>query len=203
MINIVSVTLIALMVLLVIWQLYVNYRLKTIYKHDLILYQYCQLRRNIQDFLRVEFLNLTEGKSNISPEEYELISSLEKQVSRTISNFTEYKTKFFNLNMWNQLGQEAVQQDKFAESLLRASKKPQINKLILEYKYCIVSSFLVYTPGLKRKVTAAIALVIFALIIRAGYRSIDMEWFKKQIDWISKREHQYNVYADYGQMKSC
>jgi len=174
------------MALVGLWQIYQIIKLNAIYRHDTTLFQFHQLRRNIENFL-------SKNWDKLPTDEYNQTSLLANHVEKMICNFSIIKTELFNINNFKNYRVEAVKENSIAESLLKESKNKEINRLVLEYKYCIIYSIIQHTPWLKTRLITNLAFVIF----KAMFAHASVQWYERQLAWINKREHQYNVYADY------
>ena len=173
---------------LLIWQIYAWLEIHSIHKHDLILYQFCQLRRNMNRFIEGNWESLTKT-------EYEQYIILQDHINATISNFREIKVKYFNVKKLHQIHEDAVESSELVEKLLRNSSNEALNRLLLEYKYCVVLGFFAYTPWLREKIIAQILLSIIG-----DKLDVKLEWYRKQSAWISDPSHKYNPYINY---QSC
>jgi hypothetical protein len=137
-------------------------RLLEMEKHDTVLFQFCEIRRDIMRLLR-------ERGRGFSPEDYAAVRILLDVVNETIHGYHREKRRMFDGREFMRFLRE-YEATATAFEVLRDVQNPEIQKLRDETGRAMVVGFFRYTPFLRSEITARVLFWTASIIAKLGYR---------------------------------
>ena len=131
---------------------------KKVQKHDQVLFPFCQLRRDIINFLHE---NVVEKPGVLSREDYTSVRQLLDVLNGTIRNYNEHKTLMFDIR---KMEKHLRTYRQTADSALAMPDNPEIRDFHERFGRLLVKAFIAYTPLIRRELT----LKLIAFAYRAG-----------------------------------
>lgn len=159
----ISLMVVFLMLGMLVCQLTIyRHRQKEMYKHDRVLFPFCQLRRNVIRFLHE---NVVEKQDAVSKEERESVRRLLDIIDLTIGNYNENKTVMFNLRtvMKNLKTYRSA-----SEASLQVPDHPRIKEFHSEFRLLLVKAFFAYTPLIKSEFKLYLVVWVYRAVKREG-----------------------------------
>jgi hypothetical protein len=166
------------------------FELLIVRKHDSVLYQYCQLRRNILGYLRTKGTRLSEP-------DYVLANQMLDYVGITIHDFHKLKEEVFNVRKARKLAKASwrvhTKRDIFAET-----SNKQLKNLQNQFRFLILISIFAYTPFLKSEVVLRLLYQLAKFIAKLGWQVgkkslVFFDGLRKDIKWLKEPNHQYDL----------
>lgn len=142
-------------------------RLHNLRKHDVILYRFCQIRRDMMQLLR-------DRGEDLPPEDYKALRFFLRTLNNLIQRYSEDRFHMLNMRalaLWARNNAELIKKITIPES-----DDPQIKQLKRRVNVAISYAFFEYTPFLRSEITFVllnrIALLISTLLIKLGSQAI-------------------------------
>lgn len=145
--------------LYLIYQIYSAYQTK---KHDVYLYQFCELRRQALNLLWLEH-------DTLSREDYIALRRLIGALNMAISSYS-HKTIMFNFRKFIRFLKSIQHLDKKVEADVTEHEK--INALIKKVEYSVLCSFLAFTPFIKSELLIKLAIRFLSVCVDRGGESL-------------------------------
>ena len=171
-----------------------RFRQKEMQKHDRVLFPFCQLRRDVMNFL---YRSLTKDVDSLSSSEYKFIRRLLNVLDGTIHNYNQHKTSMFNLR---KIAKRLKTYRQASETALMVPDRPEIQELHERIHRFLVVAFLAYTPLIRWE----LALGLIVLAGRIGYHVGKQEALRREAEYIAesaekvrKDARHYNVSLRY------
>lgn len=139
--------------------------LQRLKKHDLVLYRFCQVRRESMQFLRNNWEDLPR-------EEYIALRKLLKILNTTINRYNDHKTVLFNLRRFV----ERVREFEYFSKKVEQTEIPKTVEIQQLYKKTSISflyGFFAYTPLIKSEIFIKISLIIISFLTMLGVKKIN------------------------------
>lgn len=149
--------------------------LRKLKKHDIVLYRFCQLRRNTISMI-------AENKLTLSKEEYSSLRTLITILNSTIHNYNECKTAVFDIRNLFKHFRELKKSTNEIENLQLPDNK-DIKELYFQFLFSMFYAFFAYTPFLKSEIVLTIITYAFG---RISVKS------KTNIQWLKNEAHKLN-----------
>ncbi len=138
-------------------------RLRSLAKHDKILFPICQIRRDIMSFFMKNGVEISEVN-------YREALDLLKAVDITIHYYNPLKTNFFNLRRF----QEHVTKTREGKKIInKLSKNEEIRDLQGRFGNAIIKGFLAYTPFVRSEFCLKTILFLITRIANKNIEEID------------------------------
>ena len=131
-------------------------------KHDTVLFQFCQNRREIMTSLRKETVEL-------SPEAYSDVRHILDVTSDTIHYFNECKPHHFNLRRFIEY---MVSQDVMTNEADEEFADPEIEKFYDRHIDALLNAFFAFTPFIKSEMILQMAVFLAQTIAKIGVAKI-------------------------------
>ena len=151
-----ALSLLALMLMAI--QLHcIRHRQKQAQKHDEVLYPFCQLRRDIMDFLYARMLT---DPITLTTAEYASVRRLLDVLNHTIHNYSEHRTVMFDLRQVL----KALQQYRHTLKQARPvdlTNDTEIQHIHKRFVRCCAKAFLAYTPLIRSEAVLRLALHLY------------------------------------------
>lgn len=163
------------MVPLLLLLFYMIIYLRKLKKHDIVLYKFCQLRREAISIL-------AEKNFNLSRDEYFSVRNLITILNSTIHNYNEYKTAIFDMRKLLKHFRDLKTSAKEIEKL-ELPQNQQIEKLYNKFLFSMFYAFFAYTPFLKSEIILNIIAYAFGRV---------SEKITRNIQWLKKETHKLN-----------
>lgn len=168
-------TLLVLSCLLALWM---AFNLLKIRKHDRVLFQFCQLRRDIMDLLRTRGFNLPKN-------EYLIVRGILGTVNKAIHGYNDHKTSFFNFRSFARFLREFKRNASAAERL-PAPRDPEVREIASGFEKAMRRGFLTYTPFIRSELGLRLLVILSFLLAKAGLKSVqqifeNLSWAESHI----------------------
>jgi hypothetical protein len=137
-------------------------RLRELEKHDTVLFQFCEIRRDIMRILR-------ERGRRFSPDDYAALRALLDVVNATIHGYHREKRRLFDGRAFVRFLREYKATAAAFEGL-RNVQNPEIQKLRDETGRAMVFGFFRYIPFLRSEITARVLFWAASFVAKLGYR---------------------------------
>jgi len=134
-------------------------------KHDKVLFEFCQARRDLMGILR-------RDNVNISKKNYVALTKLVEFLNRTIHNYDEMKTSLFNIRKFFRYLKQYEKDIKKIEKI-KIPDNPEVIEIYRKSSIAMLKAFLTYTPFIKSQLCLYLLVHLLKTI---GYFS------KKQVD---------------------
>ncbi len=126
--------------------------LRELQKHDMVLYRFCQVRRELMAFLRAEGIQL-------SPEDYRFAQHLIDALHRTIHNYEDNKKSLFNFRHF------LLFLKRFRDSVdelrrIPTSDNVRLQGLCHEYGNAMLRGFVAFTPGFRSEMVLRLGAAV-------------------------------------------
>lgn len=154
------------------------YHMNKIRKHDKVLFRFCQLRRDILQYLR-------EKGNNLPEKDYKEIRTLVDLVNDHIHHFDDHKSGLFRLNgLFSNAKSVYTKVRKSEEKKVPNNKK--IEAFYNSYGKSLLIAFLTYTPFLASKIIVLLLIKILELIkISTGhFLSEKLDFSESFLKWL-------------------
>lgn len=122
-------------------------------KHDTILFEFCQIRRDLMKILKREDVHNLE-------EDYIALRKLIEFLNITIHNYDEMKTSIFNIRIFFQYLKQFDKDSKKIEKI-KISRNKEIIEIYSKFSIAMFKAFLAYTPFIKSQF--CLYLIIYLL----------------------------------------
>ncbi|MCK5228641.1 MAG: hypothetical protein KAR13_00145 [Desulfobulbaceae bacterium] len=134
--------------------------LRNLKKHDIVLYKFCQVRRESMQFLRNNWEDLPR-------EEYLALRKLLSVLNTTINRYNDHKTVLFNLRRFIE---EVKEFDSFSKKVASTEmpKTDEIQQLYIATSKSFLYGFFAYTPLIKSEIFVKISIIIISLLTLVG-----------------------------------
>lgn len=154
------------------FSLWMVIKLKGLENHDQVLYNFCQLRREMMSYLRIK-------SDRIPRKDYVAIRELLDIVNSTIADYNNYKVVIFNFNNFMK------EIDRIYKSTKKANKardisNDKVEKFYKDYKHAMFVAFWTYTPLLKHKLVVGVFVNLIGLVASNYF-----ERHKTILKWVS------------------
>ncbi len=170
------------MILILIYSLIIIFRFNNIKKHDSVLFDFCQVRRDLMNMLR-------ENNFKIEKEDYFCLRDLLEFLNITIHEYNNLKTSFFNIRkFFVYLKQYEKSQQNIKE--LKIPDNENILKLYNATGYTLLKAFFTYTPFIKSE--------LFLNLIAFLLRTFSRLWKKHMDNYIETLKQIKNKSQEYG-----
>lgn len=144
--------------------LFMLVRLNKIKKHDLVLYRFCQIRRDA--------IALVDNRQDeLTKKEYASVRSILDCTSVMIHEYEACKSAIFNfrkfLSFLKHYREKAQEADR-----VKIPNDQQIIDLHHKYRYALAMAFLAYTPYIRSELLIRVLIAIFVLLGKLGVKSL-------------------------------
>ena len=143
---------------------FLNY--KRVRKHDQMLFPFCQLRRDIIDYLKK---NILDAPNRISQKEGEAVLKLLDAVNQTIHNYNQHKTVMFNLR---EMQKHLKKYQRASSTALSIPDNPEIHALYQRFGCLLVKAFIAYTPLIRSEVAVYLIAYVYRVAKTTGARQV-------------------------------
>jgi len=159
-------------------QFYYWGKLISIKKHDFILYQFCQLRREIIKYL-------FDNRLKISNKDYEITRKLLEILNDTIHHYNIFKL-VSNLNNLKILMKNTKENTEQVE-MLPETNNQNIHIFQKQFSFIILKAFFTFTPFLKHRFILNLIILLVNTLISIGLIKLKKEldytqWFKDRLE---------------------
>jgi hypothetical protein len=169
------------------------FELSIINKHDKVLFQFCQLRRNMLAYVRQKGITMPEA-------DYVLMNELLDFVGNTIHDFKYLKEEVFNVRKAKKLAitSKMAQREKH---VFMSTDNKKIKVFQNQVRFCLINSILAYTPFLKYELVLRVLYAFGSLMARFSYQKSKnfLGYIQIYIDdkkWFDDPKHHYNLYKN-------
>lgn len=162
--------------------IYQIFRLRSITKHDKILFGFCQNRREMMKLIR-------DKNQTLSIEDYQALRELVEMTNKTIHNFNHYKPVLFNFRRFIEYVRNAQEVDnKFKEHQFGSQ---EIAELYNRFFLTLLGAFFTFTPLIKSEIVLRASIYFFKALAKLGARKA-----KRVIElltWVEKEADEHNL----------
>ena len=158
--------------------LFMIFKLRRMQKHDVVLYQFCQIRR---DAIKL----IDERGTQFSRAGYHSTRHLLDNLSVMIRNYDGCKANVFNIRRLIQALKDYRHSSRQVEKI-QIPNDLQIMELHSRFRHAMLEAFLAYTPWIKSEICAWILLSILRFFARAGNKTIEsagnyLAWLREEM----------------------
>jgi hypothetical protein len=151
----------ALMNLFMLWHLH------KVRKHDVVLYRFCAIRRDIMQLLRLR------GES-LPTDDYAAVREYLRMLNGFINGYSKHKTTLLNLRVFVAWVRENAAALKAAKGLPE-TKDVEIRRLQARARAAVALGFFSYTPFLRSELLLKFATEVASLLGRLGSTYLRMQ----------------------------
>ena len=134
--------------------------LRNIKRHDVVLYKFCQVRRESMQFLRNNWESLPK-------KEYVALRELLETLNTIINKYNEHKAVLFSLG---RLIKHIKEFNSFSKKIqpVEAPETEEIRQFYLETSKSFLYGFFAYTPLIKSKIFVKVVVVVLKVSTSLG-----------------------------------
>ncbi len=154
-------------------------------KHDEVLFQFCQNRREIMTSVRKENVEF-------SPEAYKDVRHILSVTNDTIHYFNECKPHHFNLRRFVEY---MISQNVMNEEPEEEFASPEIEKFYEGHISALLNAFFAFTPFIKSEIVLRMAVFLAQTVGRLGIVKLKhhaSEW-AEVFSWVKKEANDRNL----------
>ena len=177
----------AAIISVMVLSLYAIWKLRQMKKHDMVLYSFCQIRREIMAMLRQENFNMKK-------KDYFVLRNLLYFVNKTIHNYNSLKPYAFNFRKFIKYARSFKTTTEEVEKLM-GTDNPKIKAIRIKMAYALVRAFFVYTPFISSTIFLHILVYSIQKIPTICEKCLDAsaEGTLEFVSWL-KREYEKTQY---------
>ena len=155
-------------------------------KHDIILYNFCQIRREVMNIIRDNF-------DEIDRETYEVLRKLLDTLNIAIHNYNQFKSSIFNLGNLLKSAKETQRYVLRIENV-KLPEDESIHSLYRKLNIAMLKAFLSYTP-LFRSIFLPLAIRGLRLFLKTGINFVVRKWtpILDLLLFYDKKVDEYNI----------
>ncbi len=166
------------------------YIIKRLQKHDNVLYDFCQLRRDVMTVMRRDNLQ-------IDKENYMHLNDLLVVLNHNIHYYNEHKKTTFNIENYIKYLREIKKTSNKIEQKVKIVNG-EIRQLYKNYGYVMFYAFFQYTPFIRSKVVFAILLLLYQAITKIVQgSSVKLVRALSYMIWLRGEANSYNIKLRY------
>lgn len=155
-------------------------------KHDLVLYSFCQIRRDAIALIDKRGLETNRAA-------YHSLRNLLNGLNAMVHDYEGCKKQIFNLRKLVALLKDYKQMSRQVEKI-KIPDDPEIANLHLRFRRAIVRAFLAYTPLIKSEIAAWLFFKLVSFFADCGIKSLkrvaeNLRWL---VDEISNTQDNHN-----------
>ncbi len=154
------------------WMLF---RFRRLAKHDKVLFEFCQVRRDIMVIFRRDLLKMDREK-------YFALRGLLDNTDNAIHYYNENKATLFNFRKFMQWLKDSKRSAEEMENL-KLPDDPEVLQIRDRFGGAMVSAFCAYTPFVRSEAVFRFSLMLLRAMARTGWRRAEnlfqsAKWFK-------------------------
>lgn len=149
--------------------------LRRLKKHDKVLYEFCQIRREIMAILRRDLFETENDK-------YVGLRELLDSTGNAIHYYNDNKATMFNYRRYKQWLMDTRESAESVENL-HLPNDPELQKIRHHFCQAMVAAFCAYTPLFRSELLIRFSLFILRTAAKAGWQQAEdifqfASWFK-------------------------
>jgi hypothetical protein len=167
--------------------LLVFFNLRRMRKHDIVLFRFCQIRRDVMRIIRDKNLE-------ISQEDYFALRDLINGLEITIHHYNECKTTLFNMRSYLKWFKEYKKNAKKLKLCIDDNSNPEIINLSDRFRFALLMAFFAYTPFIKSEATIRIFAWILNFLTKIGIKQVkkicdNFKWLLNESENFQHAQH--------------
>lgn len=154
-----------LIIPILVYSLFIIVKLRNLKKHDIILYRFCQIRRDTMSLLRNKYLQLDSN-------EYKSLKKILEFLNHTIHYYDQNKSSLFNLRNYINFAKKYKESASKIEKI-KLPENEEIKKIYKDFSIGMIYAFISYTPFIASEIFLRFVIYILTILTKSGIHFIN------------------------------
>jgi len=165
-------------------------KLRNLKKHDIVLFRFCQIRRDIMKLIDTRGVNLDRTG-------YHSVRNMLECLNSMTHNYEGFKVHIFNVRRLERILKSYKHATRQIDKI-QVPSDAEIVELHKKFRYAMLEAFLVYTPLIRSEIMARLLLKLLMLLSHAGIKSLArfgnyLAWLIDEMAEINSHNHPLSV----------